>query len=367
MDNFIRITIVMEMLLANLITVNACATRKYSKFKTLAALLGFTTILTYFTKDLWAYLGFDEGNASFALIGIVYLIPLAFLYKELISSISSILFSAWIYTLIVFCSSAFTARLLPFAPLTRTILIVQTILYAFTYYPFTLWIRKGLVFILKNIARKSRYILQIVSLCWFFSIVIIQAALIHNSRIALNAAVVLTMVFNSVLSYLLLYSMVLNQQQIRNLEYVVYTDNLTGLPNRACLFQDLPLLIEKGSPFRLFFIDLNHFKQINDNYGHQIGDQYLICFSNELKGILGRTDKLYRMSGDEFIIISRAESFSKPESFLLSYPDILPGLNTPFLGMSIGWADYPTEALVPDKLITLADSRMYQNKQSAQR
>lgn len=363
MADFFRIAIVMEMLIANLFTVNLCAVRKYSKATSVVVLVGFTFILTYFTRGMWAFMGFDQGDASFALIGIVYLIPLTFLYREPLRHLLSSLFSAWVYTMVIYCLAVRVAYLWPEEYFLRNTFLVQSLLYLATFYLFTRWIQKAFLFMLRNITQRNRYMLQLVSLSWFISIIVINANLIDTENQWLKMISIIAIAVNALLSYLLIFSMVSSHKEIENLESIVYLDPLTKLYNRAGLFKDAAELIQKQIAFRLVFIDLNHFKQINDKYGHAVGDQYLICFAQETKALLDITEQLYRMSGDEFVIISRSRGQRSCVGRLREYPDTLKGMETPFLGFSVGWADFPEEETSLDKLIILADRRMYQHKQ----
>lgn len=362
MNDFFRISVVMEMLIVNLFTVDICAERKYSRLKSYSTLVIFTFILTSFTKDIWAYIGFDKGNAAFAMIGIIYLLPLSFLYQESLLQLMSVLFSAWIYTMFIFCFSARLACFWPEQQLVGRTLVIQSLLYAVTLSSFLHWVRKGFLFVMSNIARSSRYILQIVSLSWFISMIIIQANLIYTGNPILQVISITILGADSILSYLLIYSTVKNQKEVQNLERIVYVDDLTKLSNRSKLFKDLPVLIEKGNPFRLIFMDLNRFKSVNDQYGHAMGDRYLIQFSLDTIAMLGPEDQMYRMSGDEFVIVTTSKDRQRLIDKLNHYPDTLHGLDIPFLGLSLGWSDFPDEQTSPDKLISLADHRMYQTK-----
>ncbi len=80
-------------------------------------------------------------------------------------------------------------------------------------------------------------------------------------------------------------------------------DPLTGLANRRSIESDLALRVRRGQPFALLMLDINGFKQINDQYGHLAGDQLLRLFSSELKQVCRLTDLAGRWGGDEFIVL----------------------------------------------------------------
>ena len=90
-----------------------------------------------------------------------------------------------------------------------------------------------------------------------------------------------------------------------------YYDTLTGLPNRKKLLEDVRDLLEKEEEnFAFFFIDLDNFKSINDNFGHQAGDKVLAEAAERLKSNTRTKDIVSRIGGDEFIVIIRDLKFS---------------------------------------------------------
>ena len=95
----------------------------------------------------------------------------------------------------------------------------------------------------------------------------------------------------------------LAEDQIR---HFVYYDALTEVSNRKKMLEDINILLDnKNEKFAVLFIDLDKFKSVNDNYGHQAGDDILKIAAVRLKSIIRSTDTIYRIGGDEFIIILR--------------------------------------------------------------
>jgi len=150
-------------------------------------------------------------------------------------------------------------------------------------------------------------------------------------------------------------------------------DTLTGLPNRIYFQKKLQESIadlDFDEKLALFFIDLDDFKQINDTYGHSIGDKVLQETANRLKKSVRTSDFVARLSGDEFIIILKEiksitdiEKIAKnilailPKEFIVEDQNIV-------LGCSIGIALYPDDTNSSEKLFVYADSAMYEAKKS---
>ena len=164
----------------------------------------------------------------------------------------------------------------------------------------------------------------------------------------------------------------------RLLENLAYYDNLTGLPNRLLLMDRLEQAMSRakrhGNYLALLFIDLDGFKQINDSYGHEIGDEVLINLSQRMKQVVRETDTVARLGGDEFIVLltelANQELAETPIDHLLkacSSPLIVQKLALS-VSASIGVSFYSHktehQALEMDTLIRQADQAMYVAKQS---
>lgn len=104
------------------------------------------------------------------------------------------------------------------------------------------------------------------------------------------------------------------QQKAHELEVLSYSDTLTQLQNRRAFTMKIEALNEKKADFAMIMADMNHLKRVNDNYGHMLGDQYLV----EIARILDRVFEGYstfRLSGDEFAVI--LENISREDLFKL--------------------------------------------------
>jgi len=162
------------------------------------------------------------------------------------------------------------------------------------------------------------------------------------------------------------------QQQSELLHHQANHDALTNLPNRT-LFQDrlsqaISTAKREQSKFALFFIDLDHFKDINDSLGHQVGDAVLKEISGRLSKTIRESDTLARLGGDEFTIILQNISNLNDVSMIankiidiIKHPITL-GSNKLHITTSVGISIYPTHAKEQTNLIKYADTAMYKAK-----
>jgi len=158
------------------------------------------------------------------------------------------------------------------------------------------------------------------------------------------------------------------------MKYLASYDTLTDLPNRALLFkklkQSVSAMERKNSSGMLLFIDIDHFKKINDNYGHQVGDKVLQMLAQRITSACREEDTLGRLSGDEFLLI--AEDVKDHHSIHRVLQKIQSTFLTPYeisnlslhITASIGIALYPKDGHTPEELINAADQAMYSIKEN---
>jgi cyclic di-GMP phosphodiesterase Gmr len=146
-------------------------------------------------------------------------------------------------------------------------------------------------------------------------------------------------------------------------------DQLTGLPNRSFVERHVELLIQESDvPFAVAFLDVDDFKQINDYYGHAIGDALLIQLAKRLSRTIGSSDAVARISGDEFLLILRDDG----GRVAAVINEIIDSAKQPFIvdafeicvSASIGVSFYPVHGLDYRALRHNADSAMYQIKRT---
>ena len=150
-------------------------------------------------------------------------------------------------------------------------------------------------------------------------------------------------------------------------------DALTGLPNRVLLLdritQSISLAHRQNKSMAVIFLDLDHFKNINDSLGHDSGDKLLQSVSNRLVAAVRGSDTVSRMGGDEFVILLSA--IGRPEDAATSAKKILLSLSAPRsigetslqIHGSIGISVYPRDGGDAETLIKNADTAMYQAKE----
>ena len=156
------------------------------------------------------------------------------------------------------------------------------------------------------------------------------------------------------------------------LNHLAHHDILTQLPNRVLFNDRLTQAIQTSqrekSEFALLFLDLDHFKEINDSLGHDTGDEVLKVVSRRLIDVMREEDTLARLGGDEFTIIMKNLVQGQDASLLaqkillaLSEPIIIEE-NKLYVSSSIGISLYPSDGSSASNLLKYADAAMYRAK-----
>ena len=160
----------------------------------------------------------------------------------------------------------------------------------------------------------------------------------------------------------------------RNIRFLAHHDPLTGLANRASFALALDDAVARrsryGTPFSVFMIDLDRFKQVNDTLGHPAGDQLLRETAQRLNSSLRKNDLLARLGGDEFAIIQACEEEDTREGAAALAARILTSISEPYdiddnlvlVGASIGIALAPQDAADGIAILKMADLALYDAK-----
>jgi len=160
-------------------------------------------------------------------------------------------------------------------------------------------------------------------------------------------------------------TILLRQRDI--LDHSAHYDSLTSIPNRLNFVEKLNRYIQLKQPFAVWFIDLDRFKEINDSFGHSIGDGVLQEVANRLAKTIG-LEAIARFGGDEFaIIVENAQSKNDTEAIIKQFLEMLMdpmnvGGYEIFITCSAGASFFPNDAQSAEELLRNADSAMYQAK-----
>ncbi len=165
-----------------------------------------------------------------------------------------------------------------------------------------------------------------------------------------------------------------SQQRAQTLEYMALYDHLTGLANRRLFLDHLTQAAHEyersQEKFAILFFDLDHFKRVNDSFGHDVGDELLKQVAQRLSANTRATDTVARLSGDEFTVL--LQHIDNAEMLLHMVEKIRQALQIPvavaasqiLVTPSIGIALAPDNGLNPDQLLRNADVAMYEAKRS---
>ncbi len=157
-----------------------------------------------------------------------------------------------------------------------------------------------------------------------------------------------------------------------SLRSLAQTDSLTGLPNRRGLHNRLTAALPHATPehmLAIYMIDLDGFKQVNDQHGHDIGDELLIAVAQRLQASVRSSDVVARVGGDEFVVLAHGPHNDQQAQDLGH--QLLKAFAEPFelhekrcsVGLTIGYVLAPQDGLDAVDLLKRADSAMYAGKQ----
>jgi len=170
----------------------------------------------------------------------------------------------------------------------------------------------------------------------------------------------------------------LQHEDRRRLLHIALHDALTSLPNRRYLYSQLPFIIKQLSAepdMRLcvIYVDIDHFKLINDTHGHKGGDEVLRSVAGRLRDAVQRTDVVLRIGGDEFVVVAATNHDDQGADRLarrlhaaietpIAFDDC--SINT---SASMGIAMFPQDGYDIEELLRNADKALYKAKQSGRR
>ncbi len=166
----------------------------------------------------------------------------------------------------------------------------------------------------------------------------------------------------------------MNLRQVEKLKQQTFIDDLTGLYNSRYLKFALDSAAlafdQKKQSFGLLFIDVDHFKQINDRYGHLVGSEFLAALGKIVKNSVRHGDVVFRYGGDEFVVLLRKATLRSSMEIAERLRERIQRRSFVIRGaplnvtVSVGLSVFPDHTKKTDRLVQLADEAMYAAKQT---
>jgi diguanylate cyclase (GGDEF)-like protein len=158
------------------------------------------------------------------------------------------------------------------------------------------------------------------------------------------------------------------RDDVGSLRRLATHDHLTGLSNRGAVIHHIKQQIQDGHGFALLFMDLDGFKDINDRFGHETGDRFLVMAANRIRGCMRGIDYVARIGGDEFVALLL--DIREPGEAEFAAHHVIKVFEQPFtdaaisarIGISVGAALSPAHGLTAEQLLKAADNAMYAAK-----
>lgn len=184
--------------------------------------------------------------------------------------------------------------------------------------------------------------------------------------IELVVAIIASLLLSAALAFLLSL-----KDRDETLERLSYRDSLTSLYNARKFMLTLRELQKNNTPYTLIYFDLNDFKKINDNLGHETGDQVLTIAARKISNCIREDDKAFRIGGDEFtVILQGARDINSVEEVIrrikesISRETVLRNARL-FIVASAGFARSPEDGKDYEEIIKTADNKMYADKRAS--
>jgi len=195
-----------------------------------------------------------------------------------------------------------------------------------------------------------------------------ETQILHEFFYTFMSYIVIFILMHSIL--FLLFKVIASAENKRRNDLIFQAthDALTKLPNRAYFQQCMnDWIYENAPPFSLLYMDLDHFKNVNDSFGHHFGDLVLIECSKRILHVTSENSVVIRQGGDEFIVLSY---LVKDDELLAKAEKMMQEISKPYhikqfnfvIGASIGIAKYPEHGNTLDMLLRASDIAMYEAK-----
>lgn len=306
--------------------------------------------------------GWGKGQGYFLILGLFLFSPFLLVYGRPYKHTLMILFSTWIYVFAMFTVSFRISYLFPESQRAMVACISYTLMIALTYHTFIRFFKRKFLFILAHVDRQTYDIALVLIFAWFMLLGILNASFYTRLGPVIEIAFILLLSLSIVLSYHVFYALASSKKEVATLDEKSKLDPLTGLRNRVTLSNDMRGFIQLQKSFTLIFMDLDDFKGINDCYGHNFGDDYLLKFVHHISQLIRDEDRFYRVSGDEFVILTLGNDGAGMCRRISDFDIDDVEFNRIFTGVSLGIARYPEDGNEAKNLLYTADMRMYDAK-----
>jgi diguanylate cyclase (GGDEF)-like protein len=233
------------------------------------------------------------------------------------------------------------------------------------------WPKPGKNGITKEYYEKLSYIKLIPEYNWVIGAGIYIDDIQKEFKKALKNYIIFTVIISVIMLFLTItiFIKILKIQkriktQQEKIEKMAFTDALTEVLNRTSFNSEINKLIAKKRPFSVIFIDIDKFKEVNDTYGHEIGDKLLVEIVRRIKEIV-KDAVVARLGGDEFVILSNIENTDEIVKDLnekLKEPYFIDDIKIDIISASIGVSHFPQDGKDRYSLLKKADIRMYEDK-----
>jgi diguanylate cyclase (GGDEF)-like protein len=180
--------------------------------------------------------------------------------------------------------------------------------------------------------------------------------------------VLLLAIVISVLAAIAMYAYMSMKANAAELEVLSYRDALTNLNNPRSYQEHMEELTKKKLPYGLIFMDINDFKNVNDTYGHEVGDGLLNITAKRLQNSIREKDSAFRVGGDEFVVVIHGTHDKKFYEGVINRMrqnvarDVTIGEVKLKVSISAGYARCPEDAVKFEDVVKKADDAMYYNK-----
>lgn len=356
----LNVIVVLEVIGVEFTSIWFLSQKKHSFAASLGLYMAVTAPLILFMCLVATRLpGYGNGSGGFMLLGAFYFIPAMINYGGDWKSRIIIAFYSFSYGLGGFALAIRISYLFGEENLSLSTFVALPMLYAISLPIFLRFSRRRVIPYIQKAGQRQKNMLIRHTIASFLLVISYNNIMVADASVYKKLLLYMLLLYFIILTYRLVVSYLQAADDKQELNALARTDRLTGLGNRLALRDEADVLLQKGAPFSLLFMDLDRFKTVNDRFGHSAGDVYLCQFAKALQGLAGKDSSFFRLSGDEFVCLSQDDRMYQA-LLLLTLPGIENGPE--FLGLSVGSARFPEEAQTIADLMELADHRMYEQK-----